>query len=156
MLKNGSRVLGITPRGLLFETKLQVLVSNVIYYRPCGSKVIPFFLTKLVIKPREVDLGKNEKNPSGEFSYLSFAVTRLKIGLKDKKCEKTTLKLHKAAYPALGNPPGIHNIYNSRCHQNLSDTININRIEIGLVEKNQRQTHKMDYMLFASVIRNMF
>ena len=57
----------------------------------CGSKVIQFFnfLTKLVIKPRGVDLGKkNEKNPSGEFLCLSFDVTRLKIGFIEKMQKK--------------------------------------------------------------------
>ena len=44
-----------------------------------------------------------KKKPSGEFLYLLFTVTRLKIGLI-QKCEKTTLVLQKTASPALGGP----------------------------------------------------
>ena len=51
-----------------------------------------------------------------------------------EKCKKTTLKLHKTAYPALENHSGgIPNVSKGRCHQNLSNTVY--RIEIGLVEK---------------------
>ena len=51
-----------------------------------------------------------KKKPSMEFLNLSFAVTILKIAPVEK-CDKTTLKLFKMAYPALGNPPGAYSIY---------------------------------------------
>ena len=43
---------------------------------------------------------KNEKKTSMKFLFLSFAVTRLKIG-PIEKCGKKTLVLHKMATPAL-------------------------------------------------------
>ena len=61
--------------------------------------------------------------------FISFAITRLKIGLIEK-CEKTTLVLYKTAS---SDPRGIPNIFKSRCYQNLSNTVY--RIEFGLVEK---------------------
>ena len=85
-------------------------------------------------KPRGVDqIKKMKKTLSLEFLYLSFAITRLKIGLTEKKIEETTLKLHKTAYPALENPRGVPNVSKLMCHQNLSNTVC--RLEIGLVEK---------------------
>ena len=76
-----------------------------------------------------MDLGKKIKNSFGEFLCLSFAVTRLKIG-PIEKMQKTTLKLHKTASPALGNPPG--SILNVIISRKLSNTVY--RIEIGFVE----------------------
>ena len=74
-----------------------------------------------MVKTRGVDLEKNKKKTSGEFLYLSFA-------------EKTTLKLHKMAYLALGNPPGsIPNVSKSKCHQNLSNTVF--RIKIDKIKR---------------------
>ena len=47
-------------------------------------KSYAIFSNKLVMKSRRVDLGKNKKNPSGEFLFLSFAVKILKIGHIEK------------------------------------------------------------------------
>ena len=48
-----------------------------------GLPVI-IFSTKLVLKPREVDLRMKRNELSGESLCLSFAVTRLKIGFIEK------------------------------------------------------------------------
>ena len=53
---------------------------------------------------------KKMKNPFGEFLYLSFAVTRLKIGLTEKNAKKRHWFLHKTVSPALGGPRG-HTLY---------------------------------------------
>ena len=45
-----------------------------------------------------MNLGKNEKNTSGEFLYLSFAVTRLKIGLIEKM-RKNDIGFAKNGFP---------------------------------------------------------
>ena len=79
-----------------------------------------------------MNLGKNGNNPSGEFLIVIaiICVTRLKIGLIEKM-QKMTLKLHKKAYPVVGNPLGsIPNVSELRCYQNLSNTVY--RIEIVL------------------------
>ena len=81
-------------------------------------------------------LGKrNENMSSGESSYLSFAITRLKIGLIEKKSKKLKLstKLDKNGFPSpIGNLSfGIPNV--SRCHQNLTN--NVYRIKMELGEK---------------------
>ena len=81
-----------------------------------------------------MDLGTKMKKPPGEFLYLFFSVTRLKIGLIEKNTKQKTLVLHKTASPTLGNPrENKPNVSKSRCHQNLSNTVY--RIGIGILEK---------------------
>ena len=51
------------------------------------------------------------KNTSLGNLCLSFAITRSKI---EKKCEKTTLKLHKTAYPDLMDPRGTYLMFQNQ------------------------------------------
>ena len=54
----------------------------------------------MVIKPRGVGLGKTIKKSLFGIFYLSFAVTRLKIGLIEKKCEKNDIGFVQNGFPS--------------------------------------------------------
>ena len=71
----------------------------------------------MVIKPRGVNLGKKWKNPSGEVLYLSFAITRLKVGLAKKNAEmrKTTSFFAQNGFPSIREPPGTYLIFPNQC-----------------------------------------
>ena len=62
------------------------------------------FSTKLVLKLREVNLVKKSL---WESSYLSFTVTRSKIGSIENNTKKTTSKLHKKSFPSPRKPLGL-------------------------------------------------
>ena len=78
--------LGGYPLRLNFRSSWAL--SNVTTWSKIGfviQKLYHFFFTKLVIKPRGVDLRRKWINPTGEFLYLSFAITRLKNEIIEKK-----------------------------------------------------------------------
>ena len=123
--QNSFGVLWVTSRG-------NPWMNFTSYWAPYNSHVPKSVLwfqsyfiysTKSILKPRGVDLGVYGQKTLWEFLYLSFAVTRLKIG-PIEKMQKMALKLHKTAYPALGYPrKGIPNIFKSICYQNLTNAI---------------------------------